>query len=178
VATTRERQIMTTNVAPKATPIISTQPNTIPPTNCTKQVYAVVRGDGMDAEVVKMACIFARAKAAQIVAMYGIEVPRKNELEEPLPAEEGQAARALQFATSVAERYDSDIETEMVKTRKFALSVVEEVNNHPCTLLVLGVPYEAKSDGTAQMDSDTSYILEHATCRVVLIRGDKEAAQV
>ncbi len=143
----------------------------------TKQVYAVVRGDGMDAEVVKMACIFARAKGAQIVAMYGIEVPRKNELEEPLPTEEKQATLALQFATKLAEHYDADIETEMVKTRRFAISVVEEVNNHPCTLLVLGLPYEAKSDGTAQMDSDTSYILEHATCRVVLMRGNKDAAR-
>jgi K+-sensing histidine kinase KdpD len=141
-----------------------------------KQVFAVVRGDPMDGEVVKMACIFARAKQAQIVAMYGIEVPRKNELEASMPAEEARAAEALQSATTVAERYDSDIETEMVKTRKFSLSVVEEANRCACTLLVLGVPYQEKSDGTAQMDAETDYILEHALCRVVLIRGNKQSA--
>ncbi len=159
-------------------PVVASAPSTATPRpTTTKQVFAIVRGDAMDAEVVKMACIFARAKQAQIVAMYGIEVPRKNELEAPMPAEEERAAAALQTATTIAERYDSDIETEMVKTRRFALSVVEEANRCACTLLVLGVPYHEKSDGTAQMDPETDYILEHALCRVVLIRGNKEAAR-
>jgi K+-sensing histidine kinase KdpD len=179
VAIARERrQIMKPSAPPHMAPTISVPeptPNSLPPT-ARKQVYAVVRGDAMDAEVVKMACIFARAKQAQLVALYGIEVPRKNELEAPMPTEEAQAERALQFATTVAERYDSDIETEMVKTRKFALSVVEEVNRcQSCSMLVLGVPYTACSDGTAQMDGDTTYILEHAMSRVVLIRGSNDA---
>lgn len=178
MAITREpKQMMKPSGAPQATPAISVPeptPTSLPPT-ARKQVYAVVRGDAMDAEVVKMACIFARAKQAQLVALYGIEVPRKNELEAPMPVEEALAERALQFATSVAERYDSDIETEMVKTRKFALSVVEEVNRcQMCSMLVLGVPYSACSDGTAQMDNDTTYILEHAKSRVVLIRGSND----
>lgn len=142
-----------------------------------KNVVVVVHGNKMDAEIIKMACMFARAKQSQILALYGIEVPRKNALEDPLPTEEGQASRALQFATAVAERYDYTIETEIVKTRNFALSVVDEVNHHGSTVLVLGVPYQGQCDGCSPIDEETDYIMEHATCRVLLIRGCKENAQ-
>jgi nucleotide-binding universal stress UspA family protein len=130
----------------------------------------------MDGESVKTACLFARAKQAQILALYGIEVPRKNALEDPMPAEETCAQHALQAASALASRYEYDIETEIVKTRQFALSVVEEVNHHHCTLLVIGVPYQEQSDGASPIDEETDYIMEHATCRVLLIRGCKEQA--
>ncbi len=143
----------------------------------TKHVIAVLRGNPMDKDVVKMACMFARPKGAKVLALYGIEVPRRNTLEDATPAEEARAAQALEAATSMAERYElgsDDIETDMVKTRNFAISVVEEIRCSCCSLLILGTAFEEKRDGGVPLDEETNYILEHATCRVMLLRANKE----
>ena len=159
--------------APTNTPA----PITPPQSTKTKHVIAVLRGNPMDKDVVKMACMFARPKGAKVLALYGIEVPRRNALEDAMPAEEERATQALEFATSLAERYElsnDDIETDLVKTRNFAISVVEEIRCACCSLLVLGVPFEEKRDGSVPLDDETNYILEHATCRVMLLRANKD----
>jgi nucleotide-binding universal stress UspA family protein len=143
----------------------------------TKHVIAVLRGNSMDKDVVKMACMFARPKGAKVLALYGIEVPRRNTLEDPMPAEEAHAAKVLESATAMAEHYElasDDIETDLLKTRNFALSVVEEVRCSCCTLLILGAGFAEKHDGAVPLDEETNYILEHATCRVMLLRANQE----
>ncbi len=181
--TTRGQENITTPRT--ATSITTTQPQSQTTNSTTgspehpqsmKSVVVVVHGDKMDAEVIKIACMFARPKQSQILALYGIEVSRKNALEDAMPSEEAKASRALQTASSIAERYDYTIETEIVKTRKFALSVVDEVSHHASSLLVVGVPYQQQCDGCSPIDEETDYILEHATCRVLLVRGCKENA--
>jgi hypothetical protein len=156
------------------TPITPAKPTVEQPTK-TKHVIAVLRGNAMDNDVVKMACMFARPKGAKVLALYGIEVPRRNSLDDTMPTEEAHAAEVLQVATDMAERYDlgDDIETDLVKTRNFGISVVEEIRCSCCSLLVLGVPFEEKRDGGVPLDEETNYILEHATCRVMLLRDNK-----
>jgi K+-sensing histidine kinase KdpD len=145
-----------------------------PAERATQNVVVVVRGDKLDAELVKMACSYARPKEARILALFGIEVPRSKKLNEHLPDEEARANKALQVAASVAERCDYEIEPEMVQSRSFAHSVVEEVNQQNSSLLIMGVPYAEKGNGACNLDDSIDYILEHATCRVWLIRGSKD----
>ena len=154
-----------------------TSPVSSPAPTPTKHVLAVLRGNPMDKDVMKMACMFARPKGAKVLALYGIEVPRRNTLEDPMPAEEARAAQALEAATAIAEHYElgsDDIEADLVKTRNFAISVVEEIRCSSCSLLILGTAFEEKGNSGVPLDEETNYILEHATCRVMLLRANKE----
>ena len=142
-----------------------------------KNVVVVIRGEKkLDAELIKLACSVARPKQSRILALYGIEVPRAQKIEATMPAEEARASDALQFATTIAERCDYDIEPEMVQTRSFAHSIVEEANQQGCTLLIMGVPYQEKHVMSCPIDETIDYVLQNATCRVWLIRGSKETA--
>lgn len=164
----------------KTAAMISTTPQTpATPLEATaqKNIVVVVRGDKLDAELVKMACSYARPKEAKILALFGIEVPRTKKLNDQMPEEEAQASRALQMAAAVAERCDYEIEPEMVQSRSFAHSIVEEVNQQASTLLIMGMPYHEKRNGACNLDDSIDYILEHAACRVWLIRGNKELPQ-
>ncbi len=144
----------------------------------SKNVVVVLRGDKIDAELVKLACSVSRSsKTNTILALYGIEVPRSQKLEEKMPDEEAQGADAIQAAKMVANRADVDINAEIVRTRSIAHTIIEEVNQRQCTLLIMGVPYKEKRAGTCSLDDMTEYVLENATCRVWLIRGNKEPAQ-
>jgi len=147
------------------------------PTTATKDVIVIVRGDRkLDTEIVKLACSVARPKQSRILALYGIEVPRSQKVDDsPPPQDEAKATAALQFASTIAERCDYELDSEMVQTRSFAHSIVEEANQQGCVLLILGVPYKEKHATADAMDATVDYVLEHATCRVWLIRGSKES---
>jgi len=143
-----------------------------------QNVVVVVRGDKrLDAELIKLACSVARPKQSRVLALYGVEVPRTRKVEESMPEEEARASDALQYAATIAERCDYDIEPEMVQTRSFAHSIVEEVNQQKCALLIMGAPYQEKHMSGNTLDETIDYVLENATCRVWLVRGSKEMAQ-
>ena len=179
---TASDQKMASTVTPKQTEVPQANPaksvappNPLPQT--TKNVLVIVRGTKMDAELVKLACSVARPKQMGVVAMYGIEVPRSRKIDEPLSdAEVKTAQEVLDIATSVAERCDYEVEQAIVQSRSFSHSIVEEANLPSCALLVMGVPYQEHRGGKCALDEEIDYVLEHATCRVWLVRGSKESA--
>lgn len=150
------------------------EPGAAPTT--TKRVVAVVRGDRMDAELIKLACSVARGKQANVMAIYCIEVPFAEPLESPQPQHEPEARRVLEQAAAIAERYESDIETEIVQCRSVAHGIIQEVNDSDCVLLIMGAPYQEHHGGACMLEERIDYVMEHATCRVWLIRGSKQEA--
>lgn len=179
MATTSEQKPATAAKQPPEAMLVSAPPALAPNSApaATKNVLVVVRGNKMDAELVKLACSVARPKQMGIIAIYGVEIPRSRSLDEPLLESEDKAAReALNSATVVAERCDYEIEHAVMQTRSLSHTIVEEANLSTSSLLVMGLPYQEKRSGKCSMDEEIDYVLEHATCRVWLIRGSKETA--
>lgn len=154
----------------------SIQPPTIAPVS-THNTFVVLRGEPMDDELLKVACNMARSKKSRLVALFGVEVPRTRRLDEPLdPQTERDANRILEHALEKASSYEYDLEAEIVQCRNFAHSIIEEIAARGCKLLIIGMPFHTTATGTCPLDGVVGYVLEHATCRVWLIRGNKESA--
>jgi nucleotide-binding universal stress UspA family protein len=143
------------------------------PASRAKHVVVVLRGDALDQELVKLACNASRASklTGSVLAIYGVEDPQTLQTDSHVDQEEEIAKAVIQQAQQVAERAEIYIQPEIVRTGKLAQRIIEEVNRQQCTLLIMGVPYQEKRNGTCPMDDTTEYVLQHAACRVWLIRG-------
>lgn len=136
-----------------------------------RNVLVALSGKDLDAEVVTMACTIAKAKKANVYAVYGIEVPRKLAIDAEMPEETGFAQQALERASSVADQLRTRVEQEIIQSRHFGQSLVDEVDAHQCALVILGLPYHLGMAGHFDLGATADFILKNAPCRVWLVRG-------
>lgn len=136
-----------------------------------RNVLVALSGKELDAEVVTMACTIAKAKKANVFAVYGIEVPRKLAIDAEMPEETSHAQQALERASSVADQLKMRVEQEIIQSRHFGQSMVDEVDAHQCALVILGLPYHLGMAGHFDLGDTADFILKNAPCRVWLVRG-------
>jgi nucleotide-binding universal stress UspA family protein len=136
-----------------------------------RNILVAISGTPLDRSVMTLACKAARDKKAQVFAVFGIEVPRTKAIDDEMPAETRSAHEALDQVTSVAGRMDIDIEPEIVQSRDFGHSLVDEAEAHECALLVMGLPYRLGVEGEIVGTEALDYVLRHAPCTVWVVRG-------
>ncbi len=136
-----------------------------------RNVLVALSGKDLDAEVVTMACTIAKAKKANVFAVYGIEVPRKLAIDAEMPEETILAQRALERASSVADQLKMRVEQEIIQSRHFGQSMVDEVDAHHVALVILGLPYHLGMTGHFDRGDTADFVLKNAPCRVWLVRG-------
>jgi K+-sensing histidine kinase KdpD len=134
-------------------------------------VLVAISGCELDREVISLAGKVAREKRAKVYAVYGIEVPRTKAIDDEMPAETEAAHRALYQVASIAEKMSLDIDTEIVQSRHFGHSLVDEAQSHECALLIYGVPFRHLGQDEITGQDTLDYILRNAPCRVWIIRG-------
>jgi nucleotide-binding universal stress UspA family protein len=139
--------------------------------HCKRNVLVALSGKDLDAEVVTMACNVAKMKKSSVFAVYGIEVPRKLAVDAEMPEETVAAQRALERASSVADQLKTRVEQEIIQSRHFGQSVVDEAEAHDCALVILGLPYQLGMAGHFDLGDKADFILKNAPCRVWLVRG-------
>ncbi|MFI5271797.1 MAG: universal stress protein [Ktedonobacterales bacterium] len=139
-----------------------------------RNIVVAINGSPLDCEVMSLACLVAKSKKTSIYAVYGIEVPRKLAIDADMPAETRIANEALSVATGVAEQLHVQIEPEIVQSRNFGQSLVDEAKAHECSLVILGLPYHVGLGGNFDLDETADYALKNAPCRVWLVRGQPE----
>lgn len=141
----------------------------------TTNIFVVLRDDPViNAELVKVACSMGRKKPdQQVIALYGVEIPRTKRLEDDLsPEDDARAQHVLSEAAMIARRVEFDrFDAEIIQCRDFGHSIIDEVKSRNCKLLIIGMPYRVTPAGVCQLDKTTDFVLEHATCRVWIIRG-------
>lgn len=140
-----------------------------------RNVLVALSGKDLDAEVVTMACNIAKVKKSNVFAVYGIEVPRKLAIDAEMPEETTAAQHALERAASVADQLKVRVEQEIVQSRHFGQSVVDEAQAHDCALIILGLPYHLGMAGHFDLGDTADFILKNAPCRVWLVRGQPPA---
>lgn len=138
-----------------------------------RNVLVALSGKDLDAEVVTMACNVAKTKKANVFAVYGIEVPRKLAIDAEMPEETLAAQHALERASSVADQLKMRVEQEIVQSRHFGQSIVDEADAHECALVILGLPYHLGMAGHFDLGDTADFILKNAPCRVWLVRGQQ-----
>jgi nucleotide-binding universal stress UspA family protein len=143
-----------------------------------RNVLVAVSGCELDREVVSLAGKVAREKRAKIYAVYGIEVPRSKVIDDEMPAETESGQRALYCVGTVADKMGLDIDTEIVQSRHFGHSLVDEAQSHDCALLIYGVPFRHLGEDEIAGQDTLDYILRHAPCRVWIIRGQPPEQEI
>jgi nucleotide-binding universal stress UspA family protein len=141
-----------------------------------RNVLVAISGKELDTELVTLGCTLAKVKKASLFVLYGIEVPRKLAMDAEMPAETATATSALERAAAIAEQMHVHIEPEIIQSRNFGQSMVDEASAHDCALLILGLPYHLGLGGHFDLGDTAEYVLKHAPCRVWLIRGQPPEA--
>lgn len=139
--------------------------------NCKVNILVAVNGTDLDKELVALACSLAKQKKVEVFAVYGIQVPRTLPVDADLPDQTQQARGALEFAETVADRLNARMEAEIIQSRHFGQSLVDEAATHDCALVVIGLPYKVGRQGHFDLDETTDYVLKNAPCRVWIVRG-------
>jgi nucleotide-binding universal stress UspA family protein len=138
-----------------------------------RNVLVAISGKKVDDEVVSLACTLAKAKKVNVYVVYGIEVPRKLALDDEMPQETQAANEALDRAAYIAEQLHVRIQPEILQSRNFGQSLVDEAAAHECSLLVVGLPYQLGLGGHFDLGNTVDYVLKNAPCRVWTIRGQR-----
>jgi nucleotide-binding universal stress UspA family protein len=141
-----------------------------------RNVLVAIHGDEMDDELVKLGCMMARVKKGRVFGVYGVEVPRTLPVDATLPEVTEKAGEALEHAVSLAEGANSEIEPEIVQSRNYGHSLVDEAEAHQCGLIILGIPYRTDRSGRFDPGETVPYVLTHAKCRVWVIRGQQRGS--
>jgi nucleotide-binding universal stress UspA family protein len=142
-------------------------------TQAKRNVLVAISGKGVDDEVISLACTVAKAKKVNVFVVYGIEVPRKLALDAEMPEETQSANEALDRASAIAEQLQVHVQPEIIQSRNFGQSLVDEAVAHECSLLVLGLPYQLGIGGHFDLGATVDYVLKNANCRVWMIRGQR-----
>jgi K+-sensing histidine kinase KdpD len=138
-----------------------------------RNVLVAIHGDEMDDELVRLSCMMAKGKKGRVFGVYGVEVPRTLPVDATLPEVTEKAGQALEHAVELAERASFEIEPEIVQSRNYGQSLVDEAESHQCGLLILGIPYRTDRSGRFDPGEIIPYVLTHAKCRVWVIRGQQ-----
>ncbi len=139
--------------------------------NCRCNVLVSLTGTDLDTEIVTLACNIARQKKVEVYAVFGIEVPRTLAVDAEMPEESRLAGEALDRATALAEQLHVHLESEIIQSRHFGQSLVDEGEAHACALIILGVPYHVGRNGHFDLGETADFVLKNAPCRVWLVRG-------
>jgi nucleotide-binding universal stress UspA family protein len=136
-----------------------------------RNILVAISGCPLDRELMTLACKVGQEKRAQIFAVYGIEVPRTKAIDDEMPELTDAAHQALSRAADVAEHMGVEIEPEIVQSRHFGHSLVDEAEAHDCALLIMGLPYRPGVGGQIVGSEALEYVLRNAPCKVWVVRG-------
>lgn len=152
------------------------KPDLLPDDQCLHRgqhhtnILVAVRGWSVDREVVSLACKVANEKHGQVFAVFGIEVPRTKAIDDEMPQQTELAHEALERAAGVAQKAGVEIAKEIVQSRDFGHSLVDEAEAHECDLLIIGMPYRLGVAGQIESLDALTYVLQNAPCKVWVVR--------
>jgi nucleotide-binding universal stress UspA family protein len=148
--------------------------------DCTPgDIAVVVAGEKLDNNLVYLGCQMAKGARRKVHLVHVIEVPRALPLKAELTQEAEQADKLLNAAMDIAHRVGCEAIPEIVQARESGSAIVDEVRDHQCALLLVGLIRRSQED-LESPDRTVSYILANAPCRVWLVQdppGVQQPAQ-
>jgi nucleotide-binding universal stress UspA family protein len=129
-----------------------------------------VNGTPRSYDALALACSLVRKGKGVVYAVYVIEVARTLALDAEMTPEATEAEQVLVRAESIAAEMDARIEGEILQARDAGHAIVDEAIEREVGALVMGVGYEMPL-GEFELGETAAYVLDHAPCTVILLRG-------
>ncbi len=138
-----------------------------------KKVMVAVGGQGIDAEVVRLACRMTETHGGKLYGVHIIEVNRSLPLGAVLDEVVERGEKILDEVEQLATEAQLSVETELVQARDTGPALVDEAVEWGAELLVMGLPYKRRF-GEFNLGKTVPYVLKNANCRVLLFREHRE----
>ena len=134
-----------------------------------KRILVPVEGASTDQESLRLACLQAKRDRAEIVMLYVIEVRRNLPIDADVGDELERGEHVLEDLLQHAQHMGCRVQTDLLQAREAGPAIVGEAVERQIDLIAMGVPYREKF-GAFQPEPRALYVLEHAPCRVCLVR--------
>jgi nucleotide-binding universal stress UspA family protein len=132
-------------------------------------IVVPINGNSEDEVALSLATNVSKRNKAKITVITVVEVKRSLPLDADLPVETAHGEKLLDWAEEQARHLDCKIEIELLQARTAGAALVDEVNALHVDLIIIGLPYRAHF-GEFHLGETSNYILNHATCKVWLVR--------
>lgn len=120
-------------------------------------------------EMLATAIALAKESGAEIEAINVVRVPRRYELEGPLPPEVAARVDAsLEEARLLGEEHDVDVRTGVVRARSIGHAIVEEARSRNADLIVLGSSPRWRRQSRF-FSPTVDFVLRRAPCEVLVV---------
>jgi nucleotide-binding universal stress UspA family protein len=134
-----------------------------------KRILVPVEGASTDEECVALACELGKKDKAEILLLYVIEVRRNLPIDAELMPELQKGEQILEHVQRYAHKVGCRVSTDLLQAREAGAAIVNEAVERDAQLIVMGVPYHEKY-GEYCVKPRAQFVLEHASCRVILAR--------
>jgi nucleotide-binding universal stress UspA family protein len=132
-----------------------------------RNILVALSGSPLDSDLVRMACFMARHSKGRVFVVHVAEVPRTLPLDAQM--ENPEVDTILDRAIEAAEEANFNVEAEVVQARDAGPGIVDEAQDRDCSLIIMGLVPRYRF-GRFDMGRTVPYVLEHANCRVFVVR--------
>jgi nucleotide-binding universal stress UspA family protein len=139
-------------------------------------VLVPVDGSEHGFAALKLACSLTRRNKGTIFAVYVIEVARNLALDAEMAFDAEKAELVLQRSEQITDQLDAKIEGEILQARDAGHAIVDEAIERGVSAIILGVGFE-KPLGEFEMDDNATYVMQHAPCKVIMLRAEAHEGQ-
>lgn len=132
-------------------------------------ILVPITGKPGDEDALQVAFAFARKSKLKVTAVHVVEVRRSLPLDTDLPSETSQGEQLLERIEELAQHNSCPIEAELLQARSAGAAIVDTADHLKADLIIMALPYRSRF-GEFHLGETSNYILNHATCRVWLVR--------
>ncbi len=134
-----------------------------------KRILVPVEGARTDEEALRLACVQAKREHCEVLVLYVIEVRRNLPIDADVGDELERGEQVLEELLRKSQHWGARVETDLLQAREAGPAIVGEAAERQTDLIIMGVPYREKF-GNFQTEPRALFVLEHASCRVCLVR--------
>lgn len=136
----------------------------------SKRILVPVEGAPTDEESLRIACAQAKRDRSEVLLLYVIEVRRALPIDADVGSELAEGERVLGELQKSAQGWGCRVQTDLLQAREAGSAIVNEAVERQVDLITMGVPYKEKF-GDFNVEPRALYVLDHAPCRVCLVRA-------
>ena len=133
------------------------------------RVMVALKGDQGEEEAIRLACDVVEPTKGTIYVLHVIEVGRDQPVDIENREATSQGEEVLLRAERLIRGQNRQVKAELLQARDVGPAVVREGIDKGVELIILSLPYKRRY-GVFSLGSVVPYILNHASCRVVVLR--------
>jgi len=139
-------------------------------------ILVPINGKPSDEDALQVAFAFARKTKIKVTAVHVVEVKRALPLDMDLATETTQGEQLLERIEEFAQHNACHIEAELLQARSAGVAVVDAAYHLKADLIIMALPFRSRF-GEFNLGETSNYILNHATCRVWLVRDSYDTME-